>query len=91
MIGERGMWYKFNPFEGSVRVPMIAAGPEFKSGRVETALTSLADLLPTLVNIASKTDEYDFTTPIDGKSLFNLPGKGSKEDIVFFEYCSSRN
>ena len=87
MIGERGMWYKFNPFEGSVRVPMIAAGPEFKSGRVETALTSLADLLPTLVSIASETDDNEFITPIDGKSLFNLPGKSSDKNIVFFEYC----
>jgi len=23
MMGERGMWYKFNPFEWSVRVPLI--------------------------------------------------------------------
>ena len=47
------MWYKFNPFEGSVRVPMIAAGPKFKAGHMETALTTLADLLPTFADIAS--------------------------------------
>ena len=30
MIGERGMWYKFNPYEGSIRVPLLVSAP---SGR----------------------------------------------------------
>ncbi len=32
MPGERGMWYKFNPYEASVRVPMIAMEPGLKQG-----------------------------------------------------------
>ena len=51
MIGERGMWFKFNPFEGSM--PMIGMGPRLLYRHVEPALTTLADLLPTFVDIAT--------------------------------------
>jgi choline-sulfatase len=87
MIGERGMWYKFNPFEGSVRVPMIAAGPKFKSGYIETALTTLADLLPTFTDIAFGSSFNNYANPVDGRSLFNLPTSGSHDDTIYFEYC----
>ncbi|MGB1863285.1 MAG: choline-sulfatase [Candidatus Puniceispirillum sp.] len=87
MIGERGMWYKFNPYEASVRVPMIAMGPGLKSGHVETALTSLVDMLPTFADIASEQTFDDYVAPIDGRSLFDLPDPNSKNDRVFFEYC----
>ena len=87
MIGERGMWYKFNPFEGSVRVPMIAAGPKFKAGHVETALTTLADLLPTFAEIASGSSFENYASPVDGRSLLALPTPGSGHDTVYFEYC----
>ncbi|NBR39400.1 MAG: choline-sulfatase [Alphaproteobacteria bacterium] len=87
MLGERGMWYKFNPYEGSVRVPMISMGPEFKKGHCETALTTLADLLPTFTDIATNRNAYEFTAPLDGKSLFDLPAADSDNDLIFFEYC----
>ena len=87
MIGERGMWYKFNPFEGSVCVPMIAMGPGLKQGHCETALTSLVDLLPTFADIANGGSYSDFVAPIDGRSLFDLPEEGSGDDLIFFEYC----
>lgn len=87
MIGERGMWFKFNPFEGSVRVPMIAMGPRLPSGHVEPALTTLADLLPTFVDIASDGKPDPFTGPLDGRSLLDLPAANSNNDIIFFEYC----
>ena len=87
MIGERGMWFKFNPFEGSVRVPMIGMGPRLSPGHVESALTTLADLLPTFVDIATDGKPGPYAGPVDGRSLFDLPDANSSDDIIFFEYC----
>ena len=46
MLGERGLWYKMAPFEGSIRVPLIVRGAG--TGRVAEPV-SLLDLAPTLV------------------------------------------
>lgn len=32
MLRERGMWFKFNPYEASVRVPLTAQGPKLNAG-----------------------------------------------------------
>ena len=53
MLGERGSSFKFQPFEGSVRIPMIAAGPGLKRGHTEARGVSLMDLLPTFNDLAS--------------------------------------
>ena len=87
MIGERGMWFKFNPFEGSVRVPMIGMGPRIPAGHREPALTTLADLLPTFVDIASDGKFNSYASAIDGRSLLDLPAADSNDNIIFFEYC----
>lgn len=86
MLGERGMWYKFNPFEASIRVPLIAQGPGFKAGHREEALASLVDLLPTFTDIASGGGFDDFVAPYDGRSLLRLPKRGSAEDRIFIEF-----
>ncbi|MDO9356332.1 MAG: choline-sulfatase [Solirubrobacteraceae bacterium] len=52
MLGERGLWYKMTPFEGSARVPLIVNAPGLVDpGRVSQTV-SLVDLLPTLVDVA---------------------------------------
>jgi choline-sulfatase len=69
MLGERGMWYKFNPFEWSVRIPMIVAAPGGVEGVVEKRLVSLMDMLPTFVDLASEDETPEPVDAIDGKSL----------------------
>nr|WP_306265621.1 choline-sulfatase [Pararhizobium sp. IMCC3301] len=86
MLGERGTWFKFLPFEPSVRVPLIVRGPGFRAGHSETALVSLVDLLPTFTDIASEGSFADFAAPRDGRSLFALPCAGSTNDHVFIEF-----
>ncbi|MFU1478425.1 choline-sulfatase [Roseovarius sp. C7] len=86
MLGERGMWYKFNPYEASVRVPLIAQGPGFEPGAREEALASLVDLLPTFTDIASEGSFDGYAAPYDGRSLFKLPKRHSPEDKIFVEF-----
>ena len=66
MLGERGMWYKFNPFEWSVRVPLIVTGPEVKKGATISTGVSLLDLLPTFLDMACDGDTPELAEPIDG-------------------------
>ena len=51
MLGEHGLWFKCNGYEGSVRVPLIFAGPCVTSHRVARPV-SLLDLGPTLCSQA---------------------------------------
>tara|TARA_B100001996_G_C18663865_1_gene594126 strand:+ start:678 stop:2243 length:1566 start_codon:yes stop_codon:yes gene_type:complete len=79
MLGERGTWFKFLPFEWSVRVPMIASGPNVVKGKVENHYTSLVDLLPTFVDLANNEKKYEFSDNVDGKSLVNfMKGRETK-------------
>jgi choline-sulfatase len=72
MMGERGMWYKFNPYEWSVRVPMIVTAPGCAAGRCEEAGMSLLDLLPTFVDLATNGNSPEPIDSLDGNSFANL-------------------
>ena len=51
MLGEKGLWFKMNFFEGSARVPLMIAAPEMPAGLVDTPVSSI-DLAPTLAALA---------------------------------------
>ncbi len=71
MLGERGLWYKMNFFEGSARVPLIINSPtRFAPGRV-AAPVSLVDILPTFVELAGEAAP-DPVDPLPGRSLLDL-------------------
>lgn len=72
MMGERGMWYKFNPYEWSVRVPLIVSAPGAHKSHVEARGVSLVDLLPTFVDLATDGNPPALTDPVDGHSLVKL-------------------
>ncbi len=67
MLGERGLWYKMNFFEGGARVPLVIAAPGRFSPRRVAASVSALDLLPTLVDFAG--GEAPAAGSIDGRSL----------------------
>ena len=70
MLGERGLWYKMNFFEGSARVPLIVHHPRRFPARRVAEPVSLVDVLPTLTDLIG-----DATTPVDplaGRSLLGL-------------------
>ncbi|WP_282029132.1 choline-sulfatase [Paracoccus marcusii] len=67
MLGERGLWFKMNFFEGSARVPLMIAAPDMAPGRVDQPVSTI-DVLPTLCDLAGlPMDEIAPWT--DGRSL----------------------
>lgn len=66
---------KMTHYEGSARIPLIIAGPGIVAGRMETRLTSLLDIFPTLVDVAGGTPDFW----MDGYSLLPLAGVPSHE------------
>ena len=70
MLGERGLWFKMNFFERSLRVPFIMAGPGIANTAVPNAC-SLLDLAPTLLDIAADGGtRVESATPLAGRSLW---------------------
>ena len=59
-LGEHGEWEKFTEFEHGTRVPLILRAPwrrEWPGGLRVSALASLVDLYPTLMDLAGKSPE----------------------------------
>ncbi len=83
MMGERGLWYKKSFFEGSCRVPLIISGPSIEAKRVD-ANASLADLLPTLVDIANQDQPSPLVEAIEGRSLWGLANGEEQSDRVVY-------
>jgi arylsulfatase A-like enzyme len=56
MLGERRRFSKYCLYEGSVRVPLILAGPgTSQQGAVDERPAELVDVLPTLLSVAEET------------------------------------
>ena len=72
MLGERGMWFKFNPYEQSIKVPLIVHAPGAPAARRVGANCSLVDLLPTLLDLATDGQPPALADHCDGHSLSAL-------------------
>lgn len=64
-MGEKDYVFKFSPWEESVRVPLIIAGPGVTENAASDQPVSLVDLYPTLMDIAGLQPPH----PLDGFSL----------------------
>ncbi|MCW2759026.1 MAG: betC, partial [Nocardioidaceae bacterium] len=90
MLGERGLWYKMNFFEGSARVPLIVHSPtRFAPKRVAEPV-SLLDILPTVTELAGD-GVPPSVDPLPGRSLLDLcrdvpPTQAPLEREVIGEY-----
>ncbi|WP_099864607.1 choline-sulfatase [Pararhizobium haloflavum] len=86
MLGERGLWYKMNFFEGSARVPLMIAAPGIASARIVEPVSTL-DVTPTLAALAGiPLDEVAPWT--DGESLVALASGTGSRGPVPFEYAA---
>ena len=68
-LGERGLFYKMSFREQAAHVPLIFHAPKlFAAGRVKAA-ASLADMLPTLADLAEPGSSGRLAMAVDGRSL----------------------
>jgi len=86
MLGERGLWFKMNFFEGAARVPLMIAAPGMKPGRIDQPVSTL-DVLPTLADLAG-IDLGDIQPWSDGVSLVGLTGDKTEIRPVYMEYAA---
>ena len=86
MLGERGLWFKMNFYEGSARVPIMIAVPG-GTGRLVTDPVSTMDILPTLADLAG-IDMSGIMPWTDGQSLVALMNGESRNDPVLIEYAA---
>lgn len=87
MLGERGLWFKMNFFEGSARVPLMIAAPGL-AARCETRAVSTLDVTPTLCDMAG-IDLADIEPWVDGTSLVPLfDPRGLRVDPVRIEFAA---
>ena len=86
MLGERGLWFKMNFFEGSARVPLMVAGPGVAPGLYATPTSNL-DVTPTLCDLAGiSMDEVMPWT--DGISLVPMMNGTPRTEPVLMEYAA---
>lgn len=85
MLGERGLWYKMNMFEGSARVPLMIAADGLAPARVDTPVSTL-DLGPTLADLAG-IDLSEIEPWTDGTSLLPV-ASGAARGPVPIEYAA---
>jgi choline-sulfatase len=86
MLGERGLWFKMNFFEGSARVPLMIAGPGVAPGLHLSPVSNL-DVTPTLCDLAGiSMDEVMPWT--DGESLVPVINGAERTSPVLMEYAA---
>jgi choline-sulfatase len=86
MLGERGLWFKMNFFEGSARVPLMIAGPGVPAG-AHRAPVSLLDLTSTVCDLAG-IPMSDIAAWTDGESLRPVIDGGKRTTPVLLEYAA---
>jgi choline-sulfatase len=88
-LGERGIWYKMSYREASARVPLIVHAPGRFAPRRVAAPASIADILPTVVDIAEPGAAARLARPVDGASLLPaLEGRIEPERVTIGEYVA---
>jgi choline-sulfatase len=86
MLGERGLWFKMNFFEGSARVPLMISAPALAPQGIETPVSTI-DVTPTLCDLAGiSMDEVMPWT--DGQSLVPLAMGHDRTAPVAMEYAA---
>ena len=86
MLGERGLWFKMNFFEGSARVPLMIASPGLTPQRIDTPVSTI-DVTPTLAALAG-IDMAEVMPWTDGENLVPLATGTPRLTPVAMEYAA---
>jgi choline-sulfatase len=89
-LGEHGLFYKMSFREHPSRVPLVVHAPARYAARRVRQAVSLADLAPTLADLARPGLSGELARPVDGQSFASLL-EGDAEDpeaTVYGEYLA---
>jgi len=86
MLGERGLWFKMNFFEGSARVPLMIAGKGIAPRLIQEPVSTL-DVAPTLAALGG-VDIAEVLPWTDGEDLSPLMRGETRNSPVFMEYAA---
>ncbi|WP_170545633.1 choline-sulfatase [Ruegeria arenilitoris] len=86
MLGERGLWFKMNFYEGSARVPLMISAPDMPAGRIDTPVSTI-DVTPTLGTLAG-VDMDEIAPWTDGEDLVPLAQGAERTAPVAMEYAA---
>ena len=86
MLGERGLWFKMNFYEGSARVPLMISAPDLPTGRIDAPVSTI-DVTPTLGALAG-VDMDEIAPWTDGENLVPLAQGGERTAPVAMEYAA---
>jgi choline-sulfatase len=86
MLGERGLWFKMNFFEGSARVPLMIAGPGIARALISEPVSTL-DINPTLGALAG-IDLTEIAPWTDGENLLPIATGSPRRHAVPMEYAA---
>lgn len=86
MLGERGLWFKMNFFEGSARVPLMMSVPGVAPQLIAEPVSTL-DVTPTLAALAG-IDISTLKPWTDGEDLMPLVLGAAKRGPVPMEYAA---
>ena len=81
MLGKFGLWWKCNLLEDAARIPCIAAGPDFASGRRVSTPVDLHDLQASVFSLTGAPQPQTWL----GSPLQRLPAN-DPDRVVFSEY-----
>ena len=85
MLGERGLWFKMNFFEGAARVPLMISAPDLTPGLITDPVSTI-DLAPTLAALAG-VDMAEVSPWTDGVNLLPMATGGTRP-VVAMEYAA---
>jgi choline-sulfatase len=86
MLGDRGLWFKMNFFEGSARVPLMISAPGWLPRLVEQPVSTL-DVCPTIAALAG-VDMAQLAPWTDGEDLAPLATGKNDRAPVPMEYAA---
>ena len=86
MLGEKGLWFKMNFFEGSSRVPLMISAPQMEPQLITDPVSTL-DVTPTLAELAGASME-EVMPWVEGESLVHLGRGGERTSPVAMEYAA---
>jgi choline-sulfatase len=86
MLGEKGLWFKMNFYEGSARVPLMVAAPGMAAGTVDDPVSTI-DVAPTLADLAG-ISMAEVEPWVEGTSLVPMAAGPSRGKPVLMEYAA---